>query len=67
MGVVVHAFNKRRCILDFDPMQSCNKHRILILQTAKLSMKYRCLEDGDMRLHNRLPRISILSTWLALR
>ncbi len=42
--------------------------KYFILQTAKLSMKHRCLEDGDMRLHNHwTPRNSILSTWLALR
>jgi hypothetical protein len=41
--------------------------KILILQTAKLSMKHRCLEDGDMRLHNAtLPCNPIASTWLAL-
>ncbi len=25
MGVVAHAFNKRRCILDVDPEQTCNE------------------------------------------
>ncbi len=56
MGVVVHAFNKPCCILDVDPIQSCNfSFKIIILQTPYLSMKHRCLVDADMRLHNPIP------------